>query len=186
MADPKFIHLRVHTAYSLSEGAMKVPALVKKMSEMNIPAFAMTDTANMFGGKAVSKFASDAGIKPILGCQFYLRNPDSDDLLKSKGRIIEPDKIILLVMNDIGYNNIMHLMKISYLDNPTPLEKPYLKISDLEAVNEGIIALSAGVEGQIGRLLLEDRDEEAEYIAKKLKDIFGNRFWSFRQNNLRC
>ena len=97
MADPKFIHLRVHTAYSLSEGAMKVPALVKKMSEMNIPAFAMTDTANMFGGKAVSKFASDAGIKPILGCQFYLRNPDSDDLLKSKGRIIEPDKIILLV-----------------------------------------------------------------------------------------
>ncbi len=177
MAEPKFIHLRVHTAYSLSEGAMKVPALVKKMSEMNIPAFAMTDTANMFGGKAVSKFASDAGIKPILGCQFYLRNPDSDDLLKSKGRIIEPDKIILLVMNDIGYNNIMHLMKISYLDNPTPQEKPYLKISDLEAVNEGIIALSGGVEGQIGRLLLEERDNEAEQTAIKLRNIFGNRFY---------
>ena len=96
MSEPQFIHLRVHTAYSLSEGAMKVPALVKKLTEMNIPAFAMTDTANMFGGKAVSKFASDAGIKPILGCQFYLRNPDADDLLKSKGRIIEPDKNFIM------------------------------------------------------------------------------------------
>ena len=100
--EPKFVHLRVHTAYSLSEGAMEVPALIKRLSEMNAPAFAMTDTANMFGGKAVSKFASEAGIKPILGCQFYLRNPDADDLLKSKGRLIEPDKIILLVMNDTG------------------------------------------------------------------------------------
>ena len=176
MAEPKFIHLRVHTAYSLSEGAMKVPALVKKLGEMNYPAFAMTDTANMFGGKAVSAFASGAGIKPILGCQFYLRNPDADDLLKSKGRIIEPDKIVLLVMNETGYNNIMHLMKTSYLDNPTPQEKPYIKISDLEHANEGIIALSGGVEGQIGRLLLEGRKDEAEELTKTLQQIFADRF----------
>ena len=175
--EPKFIHLRVHTAYSLSEGAMKVPALVKRLTEMNAPAFAMTDTANMFGGKAVSKFAAEAGIKPILGCQFYLRNPDADDLLKSKGRLIEPDKIILLVMNDDGYMNIMHLMKLSYLDNPTPAEKPYLRMSDLAAANAGLIALSAGVEGQIGRLLLEGRDKEAEETTLKLKEIFGNRFY---------
>ena len=175
--EPKFIHLRVHTAYSLSEGAMKVPALVKRLTEMNAPAFAMTDTANMFGGKAVSKFAAEAGIKPILGCQFYLRNPDADDLLKSKGRLIEPDKIILLVMNDDGYMNIMHLMKLSYLDNPTPAEKPYLRMSDLAAANAGLIALSGGVEGQIGRLLLEGRDKEAEETTLKLKEIFGNRFY---------
>lgn len=175
--EPKFIHLRVHTAYSLSEGAMKVPSLVKKLSEMNVPAFAMTDTANMFGGKAVSKFASDAGIKPILGCQFYLRNPDADDLLKSKGRLIEPDKIVLLVMNDAGYMNIMHLMKLSYLDNPTPAEKAYIKISDLEESAEGLIALSGGIEGQIGRLLLEGRQQEAEETTLKFKEIFGNRFY---------
>lgn len=175
--EPKFIHLRVHTAYSLSEGAMKVPALVKKLSEMNVPAFAMTDTANMFGGKAVSKFASDAGIKPILGCQFYLRNPDADDLLKSKGRLIDPDKIILLVMNDTGYMNIMHLMKLSYLNNPTPAEKAYIKIEDLAESNQGLIALSGGVEGQIGRLILEGRLKEAEETTIKLKEIFGNRFY---------
>ena len=175
--EPKFIHLRVHTAYSLSEGAMKVPALVKKLTEINAPAFAMTDTANMFGGKAVSKFAAEAGIKPILGCQFYLRNPDADDILKSKGQIIEPDKIVLLVMNDVGYMNIMHLMKQSYLDNPTPAEKPYLTLKNLQEANDGLIALSGGVEGQIGRLLLEGREKEAEETTLKLKEIFGNRFY---------
>ena len=175
--EPKFIHLRVHTAYSLSEGAMKVPALVKKFTDMNAPAFAMTDTANMFGGKAVSKYAADAGIKPILGCQFYLRNPDADDLLKSKGRIVEPDKIILLVMNNTGYMNIMHLMKLSYLDNPTPAEKPYISMNDIEAANQGLIALSGGVEGQIGRLLLENREDEAEQTTIRLQQIFGNRFY---------
>ena len=175
--EPKFIHLRVHTAYSLSEGAMKVPALVKRLTEMNAPAFAMTDTANMFGGKAVSKFAAEAGIKPILGCQFYLRNPDSDDILKSKGQIIEPDKIILLVMNETGYMNIMHLMKQSYLDNPTAVEKPYLTMANLQEANEGLIALSGGVEGPVGRLILEGRDREAEETVIKLKEIFGNRFY---------
>lgn len=156
---------------------MKVPALVKKLAAMNAPAFAMTDTANMFGGKAVSKFAADEGIKPILGCQFYLRNPDADDILKSKGRIVEPDKIILLVMNEAGYMNIMHLMKISYLDNPTPVEKPYITIKNLQEVNEGLIALSGGVEGQIGRLLLEGRDSEADDATLKFKEIFGNHFY---------
>lgn len=175
--EPKYIPLRVHTAYSLSEGTMKVPALVKRLNDMKIPAFAMTDTANMFGGKAVSKFAADAGIKPILGCQFYLRNPDADDLLKSKGMIIEPDKIILLVMNETGYMNIMHLMKLSYLDNPNSAEKPFIRLSDLMNSNEGLIALSGGVEGQIGRLLLENRYAEAEETARKLNNIFPSRFY---------
>ena len=175
--EPKFVHLRVHTAYSLSEGAMKVPALVHKLHEQGIPAVAVTDTANMFGGKAFSKYASDEGIKPILGCQFYLRNPDADDLLKSKGRLVEPDKIILLVMNGQGYDNIMHLMKLSYLDNPQPNEKPQLKICDLEKFSEGLIALTGGVEGIIGRLLLEGRRAEAEEMTQKLQAVFGSRLY---------
>lgn len=177
MAAPKFVHLRVHTAYSLSEGAMLVPKLIHKLHDQGIAAIAMTDTANMFGGKAISKYAADEGIKPILGCQFFLRNPDADDVLKSKGRIVEPDKIVLLVMNDTGYKNIMKLMKRSYLDNPGQGERAQLKISDLEELNEGLIALSAGVEGQVGRLLLENRKEEAEQTLLKLKSIFGNRFY---------
>ena len=177
MAEPKFIHLRVHTAYSLSEGAMKVPALAHKLHEQGVPAIAVTDTANMFGGKAFSKYASDEGIKPILGCQFYLRNPDADDILKSKGRIVEPDKIVLLVMNDQGYANIMHLMKLSYLDNPQSNEKPQLKMADLQQFSAGLIALTAGVEGPVGRLLLEKRADEAEACLIKLHEIFADRLY---------
>ncbi len=177
MPAPQFVHLRVHTAYSLSEGAMLVPKLMHKLHDLDIPAIAVTDTANMFGGKAFSKYASDEGIKPILGCQFYLRNPDADDVLKARGRTIEPDKIVLLVMNAEGYANIMKLMKRSYLDNPQFNEKPQLKMSDLEELNGGLIALTAGVEGQPGRLLLENRTAEAEQAVVKLREIFGDRLY---------
>lgn len=177
MSAPQFVHLRVHTAYSLSEGAMLVPKLIHKLHDQGVPAIAVTDTANMFGGKAFSKYASDEGVKPILGCQFYLRNPDADDVLKAKGRIIEPDKIVLLVMNENGYQNIMKLMKRSYLDNPKQGEKAQLKMSDLEELNGGLIALTAGVEGQIGRLLLENRKAEAEEVVVKLREIFADRLY---------
>ena len=177
MSAPKFVHLRVHSAYSLSEGAILVPNLIHFMHDNNIPAIAITDTANLFCGKALSKYASDEGIKPILGTQFFLRNPDADDLLKSKGRVIEPDKIIILVMNETGYKNLMHLMKRSYLDNPPRGERAQLKMSDLEELNEGLICLTGGWEGQAGRLLLENRKEEAEAHIVKLHEIFGNRLY---------
>lgn len=177
MSEPKFVHLRVHTAYSLSEGAMLVPKLIHKLHDQGVSAIAMTDTANMFGGKAISKYAADEGIKPILGCQFFLRNPDADDVLKSKGRIVEPDKIVLLVMNEAGYMNIMKLMKRSYLDNPGQGERAQLKMSDLEELNDGLIALTAGVEGPVGRLLLENRKDEAEQTLLKLRQIFSDRLY---------
>lgn len=176
MSEPKFVHLRVHTAYSLSEGAMQVPALIHKCHAQGIAAIAVTDTANMFGGKAFSKYASEEGVKPIMGCQFYLRNPDADDVLKSKGRVVEPDKIILLVMNDEGYHNIMKLMKIAYLDGPN-LEKPQIRLQNLRELNAGLIALTGGVEGQIGRLLLENRKDEAEKTLVELKEIFPSRLY---------
>lgn len=172
MTEPRFIHLRVHTAYSLSEGAMKIPALMSKAKTMGFPAIAVTDTANMFCAKAFSHYAADNGLKPILGCQFFLRNADSDDLLKSKGRAIDPDKLVLLVKNETGYQNIMKLMKIAYLDNPEYNERAQLKISDLKEFSEGLIALTGGVEGTIGRLLLENRASEAEDFLLQLKEAF--------------
>ena len=109
MKDPKFVHLRVHTAYSLAEGAIMLPTLIHKLHDMGVPAVAVTDSSNMFGGKAFSKYASDEGIKPIMGCQFLLRNADSDDLMRSKGKEQEPDKIVLLVMNAEGYLSLIHI-----------------------------------------------------------------------------
>ena len=177
MSEPKFVHLRVHTAYSLSEGAMLVPKLIHRLHDEGVAAIAVTDTANIFGGKAFSKYASDEGVKPILGSQFYLRNPDSQDLLKCKGKIVEPDKIVLLVMNAEGYSNIMHLMKRAYLDLPNPQEKPQITMADLEKFNAGLIMLTGGVEGPIGRLLLENRAPEAESTLLELQKYFGDRLY---------
>lgn len=177
MKDPKFVHLRVHTAYSLAEGAIMLPTLIHKLHDMGVPAVAVTDSANMFGGKAFSKYASEEGIKPILGCQFLLRNADSDDIMRSKGREQEPDKIILLVMNAVGYGNIMKLMKRFYLDNTEKGWVPQLTLQNLEDFNEGLIALTGGVDGTIGRLLLENRRQEAEDFTLRLKEIFKDRLY---------
>jgi len=177
MTDPKFIHLRVHTAYSLSEGAIKIGDLMHKLQEMNMPAVAMTDTGNMFGGKAFSTYAAEAGIKPILGCQFFLHNPDCDDILKSKGKTLERDKFILLVQNEQGYQNILKLMKRFYLDSTTEGTAPELTYEDLEELGDGLIALTAGFEGPLGRLFLQNRTDEATALAKRLKNIFSDRLY---------
>ena len=177
MKDPKFVHLRVHTAYSLAEGAIMLPTLIHKLHDMGVPAVAVTDSRNMFGGKAFSKYASDEGIKPIMGCLFLLRNADSDDLMRSKGKEQEPDKIVLLVMNAEGYGNIMKLMKRFYLDNTEKGWAPQLTLQNLKDFNAGLIALTAGPEGTIGRLLLENRKQEAEDFTLKLKEIFQDRLY---------
>lgn len=178
MIEPQFIHLRVHSAYSLLEGAMKMPALTKKIADMGFPAVAVTDTATMFGAKAFSKMAPQNGVKPILGTQMYLRNPDADDVLKSKGRIIEPDKIVLLIQNKTGYMNIIKLMNKSYLGGLTgTAEKPQITLEDLKTYNDGLIVLTAGADGQIGRLILENRLPEAEALLLELQKTFGNRLY---------
>ncbi len=173
MSKPTFVHLRVHSAYSLSLGAMKVDQLVAKAKEMGFGAIAISDTSNMFGVKAFSHYAPDNGIKPIIGCQFDLRNSDNDDVLKCKGRTLPPDRIIIFVKNKTGYANIMKLMKIYYLDNTEKYGEPQLTIENLKEFKEGLIALSAGVDGVIGRLLLENRKSEAEEALKTFKDLFG-------------
>ncbi len=175
--EPQFVHLRVHSAYSLLEGAMKVPALMSRAAAMGFPAIAITDTNNMFGAKAFSDYAPKNGIKPILGTQMYIRNTDADDVLKSKGKIIEPDKIILLVKNEQGYANITKMMKIAYLGEKGFGEKPQIKLEDLQAHSDGLIVLTAGVDGTVGRLLLEGRTDEAEAFLLKLKEIFGDRLY---------
>ncbi len=175
--EPQFIHLRVHSAYSLLEGAMKIPDLMHRASSMGFPAIAVTDTANMFGAKAFSDYAPKNGIKPILGTQMYIRNTDADDALKSKGKVIEPDKIVLLVKNAQGYANIIKLMEIAYLGEKGFSEKPQIRFPDLQKYGNGLIALTAGADGTIGRLLLENRKKEAEDFLLALKEIFKDRLY---------
>jgi DNA polymerase-3 subunit alpha len=177
MIDPKFIHLRVHTAYSLALGAMPVSKLMHKLREMKMPACAITDHGNLFGGKAFSKYAADEGVKPILGAELALHNDDSDNIAISKGRELEPNSLILLVQNEIGYKSLMKIFKQYYLDNTEKSGIPQLTMADLRAHNEGLICLTGGYNGPIGYLILQNRQDEAEKKLLELQQIFGDRLY---------
>ena len=177
MRNPKFIHLRVHTAYSLSLGAIPVPKLVKKLHELNVPACAITDRGNLFGGKAFSKAASDEGIKPILGAELSLHNDDSENIAISKGQELEPQRIILLVKNAKGYASLMKLFHRYYLDNMEHSIYPQINMADLRNYNDGLICLTGGYEGPLGQLILQNRKDDAEKKLLELKDVFGDRLY---------
>lgn len=177
MRNPKFINLRVHTAYSLSLGAIPVPTLAHKLHDLNVPACAITDRGNLFGGKAFSKYASDEGIKPILGSELCLHNDDSENLSISKGVELEPQRIILLVQNEQGYKSLMKLFRRYYLDNMANSIYPQINMADLREFNAGLICFTGGYEGPIGKLILQNRKEDAEKKVLALKEIFGDRLY---------
>ena len=177
MKDPKFVHLRVHTAYSLALGATPVPTLMHKLHDLGVPACAITDRGNLFGGKAFSMYASDNGIKPILGSELYLHNDDSENLAVSKGRELEPNAIILLVQNEAGYKSLMHLYRRYYLDNMETSLYPQLNMQNLRDFNEGLICFTGGYEGPVGQLILKNRRTDAEKKLLELKEIFGDRLY---------
>ena len=177
MPEPKFINLRVHTAYSLSLGATTVSALTKKLKALNVPACAITDRGNLFGGKAFSKYASDAGIKPILGSELCLHNDDSDNILLSKGREQNPDRIIILVKNENGYASLMKLFRRYYMDNMEHSDIPQINMQNLQDFHDGLICLTGGYDGPIGRLILQNRRQEAEKKLLELKDIFKDNLY---------
>ncbi len=173
MNEPKFVHLRAHSAYSLAQGAMPIKKLVAKLKASNTKAIAVTDTNNMFGIKAFSSEASGAGIKPIIGVTLNLHNNDNDDELKTKGiHRFDPHKIILLAKSELGYKNLMNVMKAFYLKNEAEI-----LFEDLAKFCQDVVCLSGGVDGVVGRMLLDNRIEEAEKNIVKLKDIYKDDFF---------
>src|SRR3990167_7174646 len=123
-----FIHLRVHTAYSLLEGAIPVKKLIALAKKYKMPAVAMTDTGNLFGAMEFSQEAQKAGIQPILGCQVRVKI--------SK----EINPLVLLVQNQQGYQNLLKIVSHTYLKHG---EDPHIEVETLAAWTEGLIALTA-------------------------------------------
>ncbi len=177
MTEPRFIHLRVHTAYSLALGATPVPKLLHKLHDLGVPACAITDRGNLFGGKAFSKYAAEEGIKPILGAELYLHNDDSENMVLAKGRELEPQPIVLLVQDESGYHSLMKIFKRYYLDNTEKSGTPQVTMADLAELNEGLICLTGGYEGPLGQLILQNRLQDAEAKLLSLQKIFGNRLY---------
>ena len=109
MSHAGFVHLRVHTAYSLSEGAIHVKDLVKQCVGHKMPAVAMTDTDNMFAALEFSSYATDAGVQPIIGVTLHVKNPFKDHQAKGK-KTAKPDQLVLLAQSELGYQNLMKLV----------------------------------------------------------------------------
>ena len=181
MAHADFVHLRVHTAYSLSEGAVKIKDLAAMCQRHAMPAVAITDSGNLFGALEFAMTCADAGVQPIIGCQLAIRRPGSTSELAARNgqngaRAPSPDALVLLAQNETGYRNLIKLVSRSYLDSDA-VTAPQLGIADLEGQTEGLIALTGGPAGAVGRLLSEDQWAAAEAVLTDLSVLFKDRLY---------
>ena len=177
MPHAEFVHLRVHTAYSLSEGAIRIKDLADLCRRLAMPAVAMTDTGNLFGALEFGQAMVKAGVQPILGCQLAVARDDGKGLGAQRlGRKPEPDQIVLLAQDAAGYQNLMKLSSKAYLGTP-PGETPHVALADLAAGAEGLIALTGGPAGGVGRLVGEGQAAAAEALLLQLAEIFPGRLY---------
>ena len=171
----QFVHLRVHSAYSLAEGAIKLKDLVPLASTFDMPAVAVTDTGNLFGALEFSVTAAKGGVQPIIGCQMWVARPGQEETQNKRADM--PDQLVLLVQNEKGYMNLMKLASKAFLLPLENSEKPAVTWEDIAKYNEGLIALTAGVKGCVGRMLLENRAADAEKALCDLHKIYGDRLY---------
>jgi DNA polymerase III subunit alpha len=171
-----FVHLRVHTAYSLSAGAIKIKELADLCKAERMPAVAITDTGNLFGALEFATTCSGAGVQPIIGCEIALERGSSDGGNRLGRAVSEPDRIVLLVQDEAGYRNLLRLVSRSYLAGETPSE-PAISQHELAGASEGLLCLAGGPKGPVGRLLAEGQIDAAEAALTELAVAFPNRLY---------
>ena len=183
MSHAGFVHLHVHTAYTLSQGAIHVKDLVKQCVGHKMPAVAVTDTDNMFSALEFSTSATEAGVQPIIGVSLHIRNPYQVTDPKSK-KYIEPDQIVLLAQTELGYQNLMKLVSRAHLESDVA-EGVQLPFDAFEGFSDGIICLTGGVSGPVGSLLLAGQNDKAEECLVELNKYFGGRLYvEIQRHNL--
>ncbi|MCG5242877.1 DNA polymerase III subunit alpha [Azospirillum doebereinerae] len=178
MTHADFIHLRVHSAYSLSEGAIKVKELVKLCHKQRMPAVAVTDTGNLFGALEFALAAADTGVQPILGTVLGITRigpASTKPGLPGKAASV-PDQLVLLCQNEEGYRNLMTLVSKAFLESD-PLAGPQVALDALDGHSGGLIALTGGVGGSLGRLLGEGQKDLALDTLERLKRLFPGRLY---------
>ena len=169
--DPRFIHLRTHSEYSLLEGALRLKKLPDLCKKTGMPAVALTDTNNMFSALEFSVAMSDAGIQPILGCQVDLRY-----VVPQPGQTAAaPAPLVLLAQSEAGYENLMKLNTCLYIDNAGEL--PHVTLEQLAAHSDGLICLTGGPDGPVGRLLQANQRPAAQELVTKLAGWFADRLY---------
>ncbi|MCC4818874.1 DNA polymerase III subunit alpha [Vibrio lentus] len=167
MSDPKFVHLRVHSDFSMVDGLSKVPPLVKKVAEMGMPALALTDFTNLCGLVKFYGTAHGCGVKPIIGADFLMQSPEFGD---------ELTKLTVIATSNKGYNNLTLLISKAYLRGHVQ-HQPVIDKEWLIEHAEGLILLSGAKEGEIGKALLKGNRELVSSSVEFYKTHFADRFY---------
>src|SRR4030042_771405 len=165
-----FVHLHVHTQYSLLDGACRLPELIDLAIRLKMPACAITDHGNMFGVIEFYHKAQSKGLKPIIGCEIYLA-PESRFEKSSHGIQEASYHLALLAKDEVGYRNLMKLVSIGYLEGF--YYRPRIDKEVLAKYNDGLIGLSACLKGEIPHLILSGEIEAAKRTADQLRHILG-------------
>jgi DNA polymerase III subunit alpha len=168
-----YVHLHNHTHYSVLDGLQKVPEMLDRVQELGMHAIAMTDHGTLSGTIEFYKEAKARGIKPIIGIETYVatRSHTDKDPVKDKGRY----HLILLAMNETGYQNLMRLSTIANLEGY--YYKARIDHDLLEKYNEGLICLSGCASGELGELFEQGQDAKAYDVARWYQSIFGDRYY---------
>ena len=171
---PGFIHLHVHSSYSLLEGALTIARLAELAKADRQPALALTDTDNMFGALEFSEKMASAGIQPIVGCALAIDFGDEQRDPRNPGHIRKLPRLVLLAASEQGYRSLMRLNSRAFLETP-PNEQSHLKIDWLAGETQGIIALTGGLGGVLDLALVAGQNELATARCEKLMSLFGDR-----------
>jgi len=162
-----FVHLRVHSEFSLYDSTIRVKKLIGKVAELGMPAVALTDQANMYALVKFYKSAMDAGVKPVLGADLWLENPDDNT---------QPFRITALCLNPDGYLGLRELISRAYAKNQH-YDKAIVKKEWLFEKNAGLIILSGGRDGDVGQRVIKGKVSDAEILVREYLQHFPERFY---------
>ena len=179
MANPTFIHLRVHSAYSLSEGALPIKKLVSLAKETKMPALAVTDSNNLFGALEYSEALSDKHIQPIIGLDLKVdlaSEEQSQNKFQQQTGLRRFSSLVLLAKNDEGYHNLMKLSSAAFLDASDNSE-PHVSWETLHSLANGLICLTGGPGGPVNEALVNGQRSLAEQHLLQLREVFGDRLY---------
>ena len=169
----QFVHLHVHTQYSILDGASAIKPLIKRAKALGMPSLAITDHGNMFGVKEFHDAAVKEGVKPILGCEVYVATGSRFD--KKRGREDRGHHLILLAKNLTGYHNLAKM--VSYAFTEGYYYHPRVDKELLRTYHEGIICCSACLGGELPQAIMHGGFDKAEAVVREFKEIFGDDYY---------
>lgn len=173
MAD-SFVHLHLHTEYSLLDGMVRPKEVMARARELGMPAVAMTDHGNLYGAIDFYLAGQKAGVKPIIGCEVYLA-PERKDVRKEIPGRKNSSHLTLLAANETGYSNLVKLVSRAHLDGF--YYKPRTDKTDLESFAEGLICLSGCINGEVNEFILQDQLDQARKSVAWFKEVFKDNYY---------